>query len=213
MKNKYLFFLPAYLLTLMMYSGCSNLARKGFEIYKEAPLQQASMKVPVNGIFFLKDFVRPTYYYEPPYAFFLYEDGSISSYTMVGISSFLEENFWRNPEGYLKSMRFQNREVGHYKVDGDKFVFEAFTINPGGLLAKHKIIRFEGRVINESNIVLDKVICDWCNRRVDAFPKNGVLPVKKMLYQFYPTPIRPDSNSLWLKKGKWYQKNVWYNNM
>jgi hypothetical protein len=192
----------------MLFSNCYSY-RKHFSVYKDPPLQEAYIKPSLDGIFFLKPWIWPKWY-EPPYAFFLYEDGTIASYNAARISHILEENFWQTPEEYLKSMRLPTTEMGHYKVEGDKIVIETFQANDGGLVVPLKIIRFEGRVINNSTISITSAICDWCPVKRNGFPERGILSIQKMIYQFYPTPVRPDAHD-WFKKKKWYQENVWYN--
>ena len=211
MKNKSSLLAPFYLTIIAIVSSCSYKIPEHFHVYREVPQEKASVKMPANGIFFLKPFVWPKYF-EPPFAFFLYEDGSIISYNSARISKVDEERFWDQPDEYLKSMTLSTNNTGHYKVRGDTIVIETFAINPGRPTVFLKIIRFEGRVINDSAVVIERIYCDWCYSKVtNLFPENGVLPVDNFSYEFYATPVRPDANTVWFKKEKWYQEDVWYN--
>jgi hypothetical protein len=195
---------------LMIFSSCGRpLWKNNFHVYKYNPHERSTVSVPVDGIFFLENHVR-TRYWDPPFAFFLYKDGSIVSYNGSGLSNVPEQDFWQNPDEYLKSMQTSSMESGHYRVDGANITIEIF-ITFVGSFAQWNVIRFSGRVMNDSTISIEKAVCGWCPEKISSFPKNGVEIIRGRNYKFYPTSLKSASSRLWFGNYKWYRKNVWYN--
>lgn len=197
---------------MLLLFSCTASIRTDFKVFKQQPLAIGLRNQPINGVFFLKNPVA-TRYCDPPFAFFLFADGSFSGFTGIGRSVIAEENFWQKPDLYLQSMKMSTGGEGHYTVTEDKsIIIETLALNPGNLVTPQRIIRFEGQLLNDSTISIHKGFCSWCAGY--TYPENGVLMFDNFQYKFYKTQVRPDSASdwFWFKRKRWYKKSVWYYN-
>jgi hypothetical protein len=196
---------------MITFISCLRADRKNFTAYQYHPTELATVSVPIDGIYFLENYPSPSYW-DPPFAFFLNSDGSVTALDASGVSEVPEQKFWQHPEEYLKSISpSYGRESGHYRVDGASIVMEIFITGIPGLPFTAKSIRFRGYVGNDSTIVFEKSFCHWCPDKIDWFPESGNVNLTRTRYRFYRSSSLPDTHNIWFRNDRWYRKNVWYN--
>lgn len=198
-----------YLTMVCLSISCSDLVGRRMQTHKRKPFDATNIPVSLKGIYF-KLYPTDGHYCRPPWAFYLYADGTVIGSTMSGMSQEMPElKFWSDPDRFLKTMKswdtFSTNQ-GHYFIENDSITIELTDIMPSTPF--RNFIRFHGTISSESILYFDSKLDTWCESDKES---RKVTSFDKVYYKLYKTDVKPDSSKVWFKGSSWYENNVWYN--
>lgn len=143
----------------------------------------------------------PKYYIK---VFFFYKDGTFKSggnrsYNLIPTREFITELI-----GYMEE---DPDEWGAYVIEEDSIKAQYFVTKSVGI-ANTDIIEMVGYIKNDTTIVIEKELCNWCDNQFSDFKKGVRIFNPPREYHFQPFEIKPDSSKAWFKKKKWYKKGL-----
>jgi hypothetical protein len=201
-----LFRIILYLLMLVSLTTCSDLVGRRMKAHTQMPFETKASPVPLKGIYFKVD-PKDGHHCRPPWAFFLYADGSVSaSITSETSKQVADQDFWTNPEKFVRTMADWNQmstNDGHYFIRNNSFTMELTDIMPSTPF--RNFIRFEGGISSDSTIYINSKTDTWC----EGGPSKNKFNFERVYYKIYRTDVRPDSADMWFKEASWYKRDVW----
>jgi hypothetical protein len=65
-----------------------------------------------------------------------------------------------------------------------------------------------GLIKNDSTILINEELCDWCNTLDPKYHKSGgkYVYANPLEYNFYKASFKPDSSFAWFRTKKWYKE-------
>ncbi|GIL21544.1 MAG: hypothetical protein BroJett042_00570 [Bacteroidota bacterium] len=201
------------ILILIIINSCVSI-HENFSLFESSPSINGKSELKIHGIY-IRDEAERTNQYNYLY---LFEDGSVLFGSNLIASTdkdfFLDERHklietkgYESANGY-----FNDNLAGHFTLKGDSIFIQYFITQYQQFILRNSIDVF-GVITKDSNIVLIRKECSWCNKK---YYQGGGSDINKkydppIAYRFYETSTKPDSSRIWFKRKRWYKKNVWYN--